>query len=63
MKTLACSDFGMECDFVAKGKTNEEVMRAASEHVKRDHPQRWKKTKDLSPLAQKEMMMPKIKEM
>ena len=32
-KTVSCRDVGMDCDFVAKGETNEDIMRQAAEHV------------------------------
>ena len=38
MKTLACKAFGMDCDFVAKGKNDDEVISKMTDHVKTDHP-------------------------
>ncbi len=37
MKTINCRDAGVDCDFVARGQTNEEVMRAAAEHGRQKH--------------------------
>ena len=38
MKEFHCKDVGMpNCDFVAKGKDDDEVMKKATEHAKRDH--------------------------
>ena len=37
MKTLACRDVGVACDWVGKGKTVEEVMAKAKEHAKNAH--------------------------
>ncbi len=37
MKQLSCRDFGVDCDFVARGKTEEEVMRIGSEHGCKAH--------------------------
>jgi predicted small metal-binding protein len=37
MKTFACKDMGMECDFVATGATAEEVTRKAMEHAQIVH--------------------------
>jgi predicted small metal-binding protein len=37
MKTLACKDAGVKCDFVAKGKTDEEVLTKVAEHGKKVH--------------------------
>ncbi|MFC2021027.1 DUF1059 domain-containing protein [Chloroflexota bacterium] len=35
--TLACRDSGVDCDFVAKGETVEEVMQNGVAHVKEVH--------------------------
>ena len=35
--TLACKDFGVDCDFVAQGETEEEVLKKGAEHVIKDH--------------------------
>jgi predicted small metal-binding protein len=38
MKELHCKEVGMpNCDFVARGKDDNEVMTKAAEHAKRDH--------------------------
>jgi predicted small metal-binding protein len=38
MKELHCKEVGMpNCDFVARGKDDDEVMTKAAEHAKRDH--------------------------
>lgn len=36
-KVLACKDVGVDCDFVARGATVEEVMEKAGEHATKDH--------------------------
>ena len=36
-KVLKCKDVGVDCDFVARGKTDDEVLKKASEHAKKDH--------------------------
>jgi len=36
-KKLSCRDVGVDCDFVACGKTEEEIFQKASEHAKKDH--------------------------
>ena len=36
-KRLSCRDVGADCDFVACGKTEEEIFQKASEHGKKDH--------------------------
>jgi predicted small metal-binding protein len=37
MKTLKCKDIGVDCDFVASGKSEEEVLKKAAEHARKDH--------------------------
>lgn len=37
MKTIACKDAGMDCDFIATGTTDEEVMGKAMEHLESVH--------------------------
>ena len=36
-KRLGCRDVGTDCDFVACGKTEEEVFQKAAEHARTDH--------------------------
>ena len=36
-KRLSCRDVGVDCDFVACGKTEEEIFQKAAEHAKTDH--------------------------
>ena len=36
-KRLSCRDVGVDCDFVACGKTEEEIFQKASQHAKTDH--------------------------
>jgi predicted small metal-binding protein len=36
-KQLRCQDVGMNCDFVATGKTEEEVLQKASAHASSAH--------------------------
>jgi predicted small metal-binding protein len=35
--TLACRDLGMDCGFVAKGKSDEKVMKKATKHLRKKH--------------------------
>jgi len=35
--TLACRDAGLTCPFVARGETEEEVLREGLKHVKETH--------------------------
>jgi predicted small metal-binding protein len=36
-KVLTCKDVGVDCDFVARGATVEEVIEKAREHACKDH--------------------------
>ena len=36
-KTMSCRDVGPECDFVARGETEEEVMGQVAEHARDAH--------------------------
>jgi predicted small metal-binding protein len=36
-KTVSCRDVGSECDFVAKGNNEEEIMSQVTEHARKEH--------------------------
>jgi predicted small metal-binding protein len=36
-KVLRCKDVGVDCDFVARGATLEEVIEEAKDHARCDH--------------------------
>ena len=36
-KTVSCRDVGMDCDFVAKGETDEDILQQCAEHARKDH--------------------------
>lgn len=42
MKTLACSDMGLSCPFVAKGETTEDVVAQLAKHGSEMHPEEVK---------------------
>jgi predicted small metal-binding protein len=33
MLTVSCREVGMDCDYVCKGETEEEIMKNAEEHA------------------------------
>jgi len=37
MKTLSCRVAGCDCDYVAKGETEEDVLRDAAQHGMKEH--------------------------
>jgi predicted small metal-binding protein len=36
-KVLTCREVGMDCDFVARGNSEEEILAQAAVHAQRDH--------------------------
>lgn len=36
-KVIRCKEAGIDCDFVAKGQSDDEVMRVVAEHGKQKH--------------------------
>lgn len=36
-RTMSCKDVGPECDFVARGETDEEVLGQVAEHARTAH--------------------------
>ena len=36
-RSMSCKDVGPECDFVARGETDEEVMGQVAEHARSAH--------------------------
>ena len=36
-KVLRCRDVGVDCDFVTRGATEEEILEKAREHARKDH--------------------------
>ena len=46
MLTVSCREVGMDCDYVCKGETEEEIMKSVSEHAMGDH---GMKPEDLTP--------------
>jgi len=37
MKTLACRSVGLDCDYIIKGMTEEEVIKHAKQHYSQIH--------------------------
>ncbi|HZC50820.1 MAG TPA: DUF1059 domain-containing protein [Nitrososphaeraceae archaeon] len=51
MLTVSCREVGVDCDYIAKGETEEEIMNNAGEHAVKDHGYK-----------QEDIMTPEIKE-
>jgi predicted small metal-binding protein len=52
MKTLSCREAGKNCDYIARGKTEEEVLKDAAKHGKKDH---GMKDSDFTPEFQRQL--------
>lgn len=39
MKTLSDRDLGIDCDFVARADTEDEVIKLSINHIKEQHPE------------------------
>ena len=57
MKTLSCKDMGVDCSFVAKGDTDEEVVKKLNDHAMKAHPE---VVAEMSKKMSKEEMMDKM---
>lgn len=64
MKTLACRDMepSLNCDYVAKAETDEEVIKDLTAHGMSTHPEAMEKMKGMSEEEIRGMMMSHIKE-
>jgi predicted small metal-binding protein len=36
-KLVSCREVGVDCDFVAKGETEQEVLQQCAEHARKEH--------------------------
>ena len=36
-KVMKCREVGMDCDFVAHGESEDQIMAQAAEHARKDH--------------------------
>ena len=36
-KIVSCREVGVDCDFVAKGETEQEVLQECAEHARNEH--------------------------
>ena len=36
-KIVSCREVGVDCDFVAKGETEQEVLQECEEHARKEH--------------------------
>jgi predicted small metal-binding protein len=57
--TLACRDAGVDCDFVARGETKEQVLAESIKHVKKVHGYTDKQAKDPKFIAETKKLIKK----
>jgi predicted small metal-binding protein len=57
--TVPCREVGMDCDYICKGETEEEIMKDAEEHAIKDH---GYKTEDLMTLELRENIRPILRD-
>lgn len=63
MKTIACKDMGIDCPWVGKAETEDELVKMSKEHAMADHKAYWDETMSkMSDDEAKETMKPYIKE-
>jgi predicted small metal-binding protein len=63
MKTLACKDMGVECDWVGKAETSDELVKMAKDHAMEAHKEYWDSTMSkMSDEDMKKMMEPMMKD-
>jgi predicted small metal-binding protein len=36
-KMVSCRDVGVDCDFVARGETEQDILRQCTDHARNDH--------------------------
>jgi predicted small metal-binding protein len=51
MKTLACKDTGMQCNWVGRAETEQDLMKQATQHVKDVH--KMEVTPEIEQMARK----------
>lgn len=62
MYTLACKDLGTDCEFVAKGETQDEVLQTMMGHASSAHADAVAKMSEgMTPEDMKAMLMAKMK--
>ena len=37
MKMVTCRDVGVDCDYVARGATEQEILQQCAEHARKEH--------------------------
>jgi predicted small metal-binding protein len=63
MKTVACKNMGVDCPWVGKAETVEELAKMAKEHAMADHKEYFEANmKNMSDKEMEEMVKPYVKE-
>ena len=58
--TLACRDAGVDCDFVARGETEEQALTEGIKHVKEAHGYTDEQVKDPKFLEESRKLIKKV---
>jgi predicted small metal-binding protein len=58
MKTLSCRDAGCDCDYIAKGETEEEVIRDAAQHGIKEHGKTQEDMTQMQVILQQQFVAP-----
>ena len=56
MMELSCRTLGLDCDYVAKGETLDELMKDGLEHTKTAHPEKYKEIMSMTEEEKQKMM-------
>ena len=58
--TLACKDYGVSCPYVARGETEEEVLKDIAKHAKEVHGYKDEQINDPKFLEQSKKLIEKV---
>lgn len=56
MMELSCRSLGIDCDYVAKGETLDELMKDGMEHAKTAHPEKYAEMMNMTEEERQKMM-------
>jgi predicted small metal-binding protein len=56
MMELSCRSLGIDCDYIAKGETLDELMKDGMEHAKDAHPEKYAEMMKMTKQEKHKMM-------
>jgi len=63
MKTLTCKDIGMDCPWVGRAETIDELVKIFKEHLMEAHKEKWdKEMKNMSDKEIQKMIKPHVRD-